>query len=48
MKPDGSIDMIHCPEKKMLGVQFHPESVMTENGREILENLLLKLNKYTK
>lgn len=45
MKPDGSIDMIHCPEKKMLGVQFHPESVMTENGREILKNLLLTLLK---
>ena len=45
MKPDGSIDMIHCSEKKMLGVQFHPESVMTEHGREILKNLLLKLIK---
>ncbi|MCB9807190.1 hypothetical protein H6768_04895 [Candidatus Peribacteria bacterium] len=45
MKPDGSIDMIDCPEKKMLGVQFHPESVMTEHGREILKMLLLKLIK---
>ncbi len=45
MQPDGSIDMIHCPEKKMLGVQFHPESVMTENGRTILQHLLLKLIK---
>lgn len=43
MKPGGSIDMIHCPKEKMLGVQFHPESVMTQNGREILKNLLLKL-----
>lgn len=42
-KSDGSIDMIHCPEQKMLGVQFHPESVMTQNGREILRNLLLRL-----
>ncbi len=45
MKPGGSIDMIHYPEKKILGVQFHPESVMTENGREILRALLLKLIK---
>ena len=35
--------MIHAPEKKMLGVQFHPESVMTENGRNILKKLLLSL-----
>lgn len=44
-KSDGSIDMIHSLEQKMLGVQFHPESVMTQNGRDILKNLLLKLLK---
>jgi anthranilate/para-aminobenzoate synthase component II len=44
-KPDGSIDMIHAPQKKMLGVQFHPESVMTEHGRDILRNMLIKLIK---
>jgi 2-amino-4-deoxychorismate synthase len=44
-KSDGSIDLIHSPEEKMLCVQFHPESVMTQNGREILKNLLLKLIK---
>jgi 2-amino-4-deoxychorismate synthase len=44
-KTDGSIDMIHAPNEKMLGVQFHPESVMTQNGREILKNILLKLIK---
>ena len=43
MKPDGSIDMIHCPEEKMLGVQFHPESVMTQHGREITRHLLLEV-----
>ena len=40
---DKSINLIHAQEQKMLGVQFHPESVMTQNGREILKNLLLKL-----
>lgn len=44
-KSDWSIDLIHSPEQKMLGVQFHPESVMTQNGREILKSLLLKLIK---
>ncbi len=43
MKPDCSIDMIHDPVNRMLGVQFHPESVMTQNGREIVKKLLLKL-----
>lgn len=42
-KSDGSIDMIHCPEHRMLGVQFHPESVMTKNGREMLQGLLIQL-----
>jgi 2-amino-4-deoxychorismate synthase len=42
---DKSINLIHAQEQKMLGVQFHPESVMTQNGREILKNLLLKLIK---
>lgn len=41
---DKSINMIHAQEQKMLGVQFHPESVMTQNGREILKNLLLRLS----
>lgn len=45
MKPDGSIDMIHCLERKMLGVQFHPESVMTEHGRDIVKRLLLNVIK---
>lgn len=29
-------------EKAIAGVQFHPESVMTENGKRILKNWLLK------
>ncbi len=44
-KTDGSIDMIHAPNENMLGVQFHPESVMTQNGREILKLFLIKLLK---
>ena len=42
---NGFVDMIHNERLGMLGVQFHPESVMTQNGREILKNLLLKLIK---
>lgn len=26
--------------RKMYGVQFHPESIMTQNGKEILQNFL--------
>lgn len=40
-----SIDYIFSPSHKMMGVQFHPESVMTQNGQEILKNLLMKLIK---
>jgi anthranilate synthase component II len=29
-----------CEEKKMFGVQFHPESVLTPYGEKILENWL--------
>lgn len=34
---------IEIPEKKLFGVQFHPESIMTPMGREILRNFLFHL-----
>jgi anthranilate synthase component 2 len=34
----GVIMAIEHPEKKLVGVQFHPESILTEYGREILVN----------
>lgn len=36
----GVIMAIENPEKKLFGVQFHPESVMTPEGRRILSNFL--------
>lgn len=34
----GVIMAIENPELKLFGVQFHPESILTEYGREILAN----------
>jgi anthranilate/para-aminobenzoate synthase component II len=31
---------IEFPEKKLYGVQFHPESILTENGQALLRNFL--------
>ncbi|MBC3767605.1 anthranilate synthase component II [Neptunicella marina] len=41
--PDGSIEAVMAIEHKTLpicGVQFHPESVMTEQGHQVLRNFL--------
>ena len=34
---------ISQPEKKLYGVQFHPEVDLTENGRQMLSNFLFKV-----
>jgi anthranilate synthase component 2 len=31
---------IEIPDKKLYGVQFHPESILTENGKRILQNFI--------
>ncbi len=37
---DGIIMGLECKEKKLYGVQFHPESIMTAEGKKILKNFL--------
>ena len=37
---DGEIMAVEHESKKIYGVQFHPESVMTEDGMKILKNFL--------
>jgi anthranilate synthase component 2 len=32
---------LEYPEKKLFGVQFHPESIMTKEGKTILQNFIL-------
>ena len=42
-KPDGSLDEIMGVRHRTLkveGVQFHPESILTEQGHELLKNFL--------
>jgi len=37
---DGEVMAVADEEKKVYGLQFHPESIMTPDGREILKNFL--------
>jgi anthranilate synthase component 2 len=36
--PDGQIMAVKHREYKVRGLQFHPESILTENGKKIMEN----------
>jgi anthranilate synthase/aminodeoxychorismate synthase-like glutamine amidotransferase len=38
--PDGIIMGVRHRKHKMEGVQFHPESVLTESGKQLLQNFL--------
>jgi anthranilate/para-aminobenzoate synthase component II len=37
---DGEVMAVRHRELPVVGVQFHPESVLTPNGREIAQNFL--------
>ncbi|MFR5370704.1 MAG: glutamine amidotransferase-related protein, partial [Eubacterium sp.] len=37
---DGEIMAVKHKEKNIWGVQFHPESIMTPDGRAIIKNFL--------
>jgi anthranilate synthase component II len=38
LDPDGVIMAMSHKEYRVKGVQFHPESILTENGKKIIEN----------
>ncbi len=41
---EGEIMAVEHKEKRVYGVQFHPESILTKEGKKILENFLEKGN----
>ena len=40
MSEDGEVMAIEEEERKLYGLQFHPESVMTPQGEQILDNFI--------
>ena len=38
---DGEVMAVRHKEREIYGFQFHPESVLTEHGKEMLENFLM-------
>ena len=43
---DGEVMAVRHREHPVVGVQFHPESVMTEHGKKILENFLREAGRH--
>jgi len=43
---DGEVMAVRHKEHPIVGVQFHPESVMTEHGKKILENFLREARRH--
>jgi len=39
--PEGLIMKLPHEEAKMEGVQFHPESILTDSGRQLVANVLM-------
>ena len=37
---DGEIMAVHHKSRPVFGVQFHPESIKTEYGHELIENFI--------
>lgn len=38
--PNGEIMAVSCEEKQLYGLQFHPESILTPDGRIMMQNFL--------
>ncbi|WKX97111.1 hypothetical protein Q1695_013065 [Nippostrongylus brasiliensis] len=43
-KSGGHVAGISCPEKRLYGVQFHPEVDLTTNGRKMFDNFLFRIS----